>query len=72
MQLIMHAFHQETADAIDIDPRMIRLPGAYALALPPWGVNMRLTGTICGISTARLNAVFDFGLLHRSRTGKRG
>jgi ubiquinone/menaquinone biosynthesis C-methylase UbiE len=73
MQLIVHAFQPETADAIEIDPRMIRLTNRRLRALPPARINVRLADAHnLPYPDSSIDAVFDFGVLHHLENWRKG
>jgi ubiquinone/menaquinone biosynthesis C-methylase UbiE len=71
MKLIMRAFEPGSAEALDIDPRMITLTEHRLRSLP--GVVVRLADVHeLPYSAGSIDAVFDFGVLHHLEDWKRG
>jgi len=73
MQLIMRAFQPASADAVDIDPKMIKLTERRLRALPPGRVNVRLADAHkLPYPDGSIDAVFDFGVLHHLENWRQG
>lgn len=73
MQLIMRSFQPASAEALDIDPRMIRLTERRLRARASGGVTARLADVHqLPYPDGSLDAVFDFGTLHHLEDWRRG
>ncbi len=73
MQLIVRAFKPAMAEAIDIDPRMIRLTARRLRAVPPDQINVRLADAHkLPYPDGSIDAVFDFGVLHHLEKWRQG
>ncbi len=73
MQLIVRAFEPRQAEALDIDPRMIRRSQRRMRSLPRDRVSIRLADAQdLPYPDDSLDAVFDFGTLHHLEDWRRG
>ena len=71
MQLILRAFAPASAEALDVDPRMIALTERRLRSVP--GVSARIADVHqLPYPDGSLDAVFDFGVLHHLEDWKRG
>jgi ubiquinone/menaquinone biosynthesis C-methylase UbiE len=73
MQLIVRAFQPARAEALDIDPRMIRLTARRLRSSPPDRVTARLADVHkLPYPNGSIDAVFDFGVLHHLENWRLG
>ncbi len=73
MMLIIQAFQPREAEALDIDPRMIRLTERRLASLPRGRVSIRLADVHhLPHPDGSVDAVFDFGTLHHLEDWKSG
>ncbi len=73
MQLILEAFSPERAEALDVDPRMIRLAERRLGARAAGRVTCRLSDAQnLPHADGSVDAVFDFGVLHHLEDWRRG
>lgn len=73
IQLIVRAFKPGGVEALDIDPRMIRLAERRLWSLPRNRVSIRLADVHnLPHADGSIDAVFDFGTLHHLEDWKRG
>jgi len=73
MQLILRAFDPDSAEALDIDPRMIGLTEGRLRSLAGSRVKARLADVHSLPHADRsVDAVFDFGTLHHLEDWKKG
>ncbi len=73
MKLIVRSFRPASAEALDIDPRMIHLTERRLRALSPSGVTARLADVHqLPYPDGSVDAVFDFGTLHHLEDWRRG
>lgn len=73
MQLILRLFEPASAEALDIDPRMIRLTQRRLRAYPPERVQAKIADVHkLPYADGSIDAVFDFGVLHHLEEWKSG
>lgn len=73
MQLILREFEPGSAEALDIDPRMIRLTERRLRAFPPERVQAKIADVHqLPYADASVDAVFDFGVLHHLEAWRSG
>lgn len=73
MQLIVRAFRPSSAEALDIDPKMIRLTDRRLRRIKETEVSARLADVHeLPYSDGSIDAVFDFGVLHHLENWKQG
>ena len=73
MQLILRLFEPASAEALDIDPRMIRLTQRRLRAYPPERVQAKIADVHkLPYADGSIDAIFDFGVLHHLEEWKSG